>query len=379
MDKAEDKQAFVGLMSGTSLDGVDGVVAEIAADGTWLGVCAHAHEPFDAALRGELLALNQSGPDELHRAALAAQGVSRAYARVVARLHDAIPRRAISALGAHGQTVRHRPELGYTLQLLAPALLAELTGVDVVADLRSRDLAAGGQGAPLVPVFHQAVFARAGQHVAALNVGGIANISVLSPGQPPKGFDCGPGNVLLDLWCQRHQGQPYDDDGQWAASGRIHEGWLARALSDPYFALPPPKSTGRDLFHAQWLDDWLARCKALPSNGEAPPSTLADVQATLCELTARSSADAVRTHAPQAGELVVCGGGAFNGHLMRRLQSLLPGMAVVSSASRGLPPHQVEAAAFAWLAWAAVNRRPGNDPAVTGAAGPRILGALYPA
>ncbi|MFZ5526674.1 MAG: anhydro-N-acetylmuramic acid kinase [Pseudomonadota bacterium] len=379
MDKAEDTQAFVGLMSGTSLDGVDGVVADIATDGTWQGVRAHAHEPFDAALREELLALNRSGPDELHRAALAAQGVSRAYARVVARLRQAAPDQPIRALGAHGQTVRHRPELGYTVQLLAPALLAELTTVDVVADLRSRDLAAGGQGAPLVPVFHQAVFGHPDRAVAALNIGGIANVSVLNPGQPPRGFDCGPGNVLMDLWCQRHAGQPYDKDGQWAASGRIHEDWLALALADPYFALPPPKSTGRDLFHAQWLEGWLQRCQALTGGDTASPTALADVQATLCELTARSSADAVRGQAPQASELIVCGGGAFNGQLMRRLQALLPGVAVASSATRGLPPEQVEAAAFAWLAWAAVNRCPGNDPAVTGAAGPRILGAIYPA
>lgn len=379
MDKTGDTQAFVGLMSGTSLDGVDGVLADIATDGTWQGVRAHAHEPFDAALREELLALNRSGPDELHRAALAAQGVSRAYARVVARLRQAAPGQSIRALGAHGQTVRHRPELGYTVQLLAPALLAELTGMDVVADLRSRDLAAGGQGAPLVPVFHQAVFGHPDRTVAALNIGGIANVSVLNPGQPPRGFDCGPGNVLMDLWCQRHTGQPYDKDGQWAASGRVREGWLAVALADPYFALPPPKSTGRDLFHVQWLEGWLQRCQALPGGDTTTPTALADVQATLCELTARSSADAVRGQAPQTTELIVCGGGAFNGQLMRRLQALLPGVAVVSSATRGLPPEQVEAAAFAWLAWAAVNRRPGNDPAVTGAAGSRILGAIYPA
>jgi anhydro-N-acetylmuramic acid kinase len=379
VDKAQGKQAFVGLMSGTSLDGVDGVVASIAADGTWQGVCAHAHEPFDTALREELLALNRSGPDELHRAALAAQGVSRAYARVVTRLREAAPDHPIRALGAHGQTVRHRPELGYTLQLLAPALLAELTGVDVVADLRSRDLAAGGQGAPLVPVFHQAVFARPDRTVTALNIGGIANVSALIPGQPPRGFDCGPGNVLMDLWCQRHTGRPYDQDGQWAASGRVREDWLALALADPYFALPPPKSTGRDLFHAQWLEAWLQRCQALPGGDTSSNAALADVQATLCELTAHSSADAILGHAPQATELIVCGGGAFNGHLMQRLQALLPAVTVSSSAAHGLPPEQVEAAAFAWLAWAAVNRRPGNDPAVTGAAGPRILGALYPA
>jgi anhydro-N-acetylmuramic acid kinase len=365
-------QAFVGLMSGTSLDGVDGVIAELNADGQWLGVRAHAHAPFDDALRNELLALNQSGPDELHRAALASQTVSRVYAQVVQDLLKACPALKIQALGAHGQTVRHRPELGYTLQLLAPALLAELTQLNVVADLRSRDVAAGGQGAPLVPVFHRAVFSQPDRTVAALNLGGIANVSVLTPGRPPKGFDCGPANVLMDLWCQRHTGRAYDEDGQWAATGQVHEVWLAEALAEPYFSLPPPKSTGRDLFHAEWLNAWLQRC-------QAQHGSPADIQATLCELTARSSADAVRQHAPRASELIVCGGGAFNGHLMRRLQALLPGTKVLSSEARGLPPHQVEAAAFAWLAWAALNRRPGNDPDVTGAAGPRVLGAIYPA
>lgn len=374
-----DTQAFVGLMSGTSLDGVDGVVAEMAADGRWLGVKAHAHAPFDDRLRAELLALNQRGPDELHRAALAAQAVSRAYAQVVAQLRQACPDLSVRALGAHGQTVRHRPELGYTLQLLAPALLAELTGIDVVADLRSRDVAAGGQGAPLVPVFHQAVFSRPGHVVATLNLGGIANVSVLHPHAAPLGFDCGPANVLMDIWCARHTGHAFDEGGRWAASGRVHQDWLAAALAEPYLSLPPPKSTGRDLFHGEWLDAWLARCQ-LPVTGDTVAAqTLADVQATLCEFTAHTCADAVRRHAPDATELVVCGGGAFNHHLMQRLRALLPGLTVLDSGARGLPPHQVEAAAFAWLAWAAVQRRPGNDPAVTGAAGPRILGAIYPA
>jgi len=374
-------QAWIGLMSGTSMDGVDGVLARIGPQGEWGGVIAHAHLPFEAPLRRELLALNTSGPDELHRAALAAQGVSRAYADVVRQLTRAVPDVTVSAIGAHGQTVRHRPELGYTLQLLAPALLAELTGLDVVSDFRSRDVAAGGQGAPLVPIFHQAVFAHLQHRVAALNVGGIANVSLLASGPagnapPPLGFDCGPGNVLMDLWVQRQRGLPYDADGAWAASGHVHADWLACALAEPYFALPAPKSTGRDLFHANWLDRWLGACGV--DAVSLPDALAADVQATLCELTARSAWDAMAPHQP--GEVLVCGGGALNRHLVGRLAALAAphGTQVHSTDVRGLPPMEVEAAAFAWLAWACVHRHAGNVPAVTGAAGERVLGAVYP-
>jgi anhydro-N-acetylmuramic acid kinase len=368
-------QALIGLMSGTSLDGVDGVVVTLGPQGQWAGVLAHAHEPFPPALRDELLALNISGPDELHRAALAGAGLARVYADVVARLRAATGHLPIRAVGAHGQTVRHRPELGYTLQLLNPALLAELTGLDVVADFRSRDVAAGGQGAPLVPVFHQAVFGGNVQAVAVLNVGGMANISLLRPGQAPLGFDCGPGNVLMDLWIQRQQGQAFDADGQWARSGTVRADWLALALQEPYFAQPAPKSTGRDLFHAAWLEAWLGRCGVNP-NGLGP-ALAADVQATLCELTAVTAVDSLAGHL--VGELLVCGGGALNGWLMARLAALMPGTTVQSTQARGLPPMEVEAAAFAWLAWACVARHAGNVPEVTGALGPRVLGAVYPA
>jgi len=273
--------------------------------------------------------------------------------------------------------VRHRPELGYTCQLNQPALLAELTGIDVVADFRSRDVAAGGQGAPLVPAFHEAVFARPDQTVVVLNVGGMANLSILQPGQTPLGFDCGPGNALLDMWCMAHTGQAYDADGQWAASGQVHEAWLASALAEPFFDQAPPKSTGRDLFNADWLTRWLAPHGVDTAH---PGADIArDVQATLCELTARSAADAVRTHAPTASLVVVCGGGALNGDLMRRLAAQLPNIAVSDSGAQGLDAMQVEAAAFAWLAWTHVQRVAGNVPAVTGARGPRVLGALYPA
>lgn len=369
---------YVGLMSGTSLDGVDGVLAELPeADdpAAPLQVRAHAHVPMPAALGAELLALNRSGPDEIHRAALAAHGLVELYAATVRQLlaGSRTPAGAVTAIGAHGQTVRHRPRefdaTGYTVQLLDGALLAERCGIDVVCDFRSRDLAAGGEGAPLVPAFHAARFAEPGQAGAVLNLGGIANLTLLGADGTVSGFDCGPGNLLMDLWCRRVRGEPYDADGAWAAGGRVDEALLAAWLADPFFARPPPKSTGRDLFDETWLLHPPA-VHALPAQ---------DVMATLAELSARAAAEALRQHAPAASRLLVCGGGARNGHLMSRMAALLPGLAVASTASAGVPPDQVEALAFAWLAQRFVRRLPGNLPAVTGARGPRVLGALYPA
>ena len=368
----------IGLMSGTSLDGVDGVLVDFA-EGTQ--VLWHASRGFDAALRAELLVLNTpEGRDELHRAALAANALARSYAEVVRELLQAtgLAPGQIAAIGAHGQTVRHRPQMfdgtGYTLQLNSPALLAELSGVAVVADLRSRDVAAGGQGAPLVPAFHQGVFGRPGETVLVLNIGGIANLSVLAGDGTVLGFDCGPGNALMDGWCQTHTGQPYDDGGQWAATGQVLPALLDRLLAEPFLQQPPPKSTGRDLFHADWLAGHLSASAI--SAADARP---ADVQATLTEFTARACAGAVQRFGRGGGELLVCGGGAFNTQLMQRIAALLPGVAVDTTAARGLPPQQVEAAAFAWLARQALLGLPGNLPAVTGARGPRILGAIHPA
>nr|WP_216294752.1 anhydro-N-acetylmuramic acid kinase [Delftia acidovorans]MCA1069993.1 Anhydro-N-acetylmuramic acid kinase [Delftia acidovorans] len=368
----------IGLMSGTSLDGVDGVLVDFA-EGTQ--VLWHASRGFDAALRAELLALNTpDGRDELHRAALAANALARSYAEVVRELLQAtgLAPAQISAIGAHGQTVRHRPQMfdgtGYTLQLNSPALLAELSGVAVVADLRSRDVAAGGQGAPLVPAFHQGVFGRPGETVLVLNIGGIANLSVLAGDGTVLGFDCGPGNALMDGWCQVHTGQPYDDGGQWAATGQVLPALLDRLLAEPFLQQPPPKSTGRDLFHADWLAGHLSASATSPANARP-----ADVQATLTEFTARACAGAVQRFGRGGGELLVCGGGAFNTQLMQRIAALLPGVAVDTTAARCLPPQQVEAAAFAWLARQALLGLPGNLPAVTGARGPRILGAIHPA
>lgn len=352
-------------MSGTSLDGVDAVL--------WspnTGVTAHRFEAFEPALRSQLLRLNQSGPDELHQAALAANAVARAYAQVLRTLLEEAGARPqdVSAAGAHGQTVRHRPELGFTVQLLNAALLAELTGVDIVADLRSRDVAAGGQGAPLVPAFHRAVFGRPDADIAVLNIGGMANLSLLPAQGPTGGFDTGPGNVLLDTWHRHHQGPAFDAGGCWAATGRVLPDLLARWQSEPFFSLPPPRSTGRDLFDWTWLQQQVLQA-----------FSPADVQATLAELTAWSIADALNRAQPATNELIVCGGGAFNLDLLHRLQRHLPQLQVVTSDRRGLPPMQVEATAFAWLAARFTAREPGNLVSVTGAQGPRILGALYPA
>lgn len=364
---AEVGELYIGLMSGTSLDAVDGVLA--AFDSTpdlQVRTLAFASEPIPDALRDELLALQQSGRDELRRAALAARALSRVYARVASGLHDALPsERRVRAIGAHGQTVRHVPQDGYTLQLIDGALLAELAGCDTVVDFRSADVAAGGQGAPLAPAFHAQVFGSPAQVRAVLNLGGIANVTVLRPDAAPLGHDTGPANVLLDLWCRQHLGTPFDRDGAWARSGKVVPSLLARMRAEPYFALTAPKSTGRDLFHEDWL-----RAHGVDDH------TPADVQATLLELTAVTTAEACR----EAGvaSVYVCGGGARNAALMARLRQLLGARRVESTQALGIDPQAVEALAFAWLARERIAGRPANLPSVTGARGARILGAWYP-
>ena len=375
---------FIGLMSGTSLDGADGALVDFSGD--TLRIVASASEPFTESFRAELLALNAPSHNELHRAALAGSELAAVYARVVAALVQQAEAQGISAahiqaIGAHGQTVRHQPQrtsaapsgVGYTLQLNNPALLAELTGIDVVADFRSRDVAAGGQGAPLVPAFHQSVFGCGDGGVAVLNLGGISNLSVLPPSgleAAVLGFDCGPGNALMDAWCLQHTGQPFDAGGAWAKSGRLIPALLASLLNEPYFAQPLPKSTGRDLFSLAWLAGKIA-----PFAGERPE----DIQNTLAELTVIACVAGVNSYGKKSNELIVCGGGAFNLYLIGRLQAALPWLRVSTSDAHGLGPLQVEAAAFAWLARQMLRRQPGNLPGVTGAAGLRVLGALYPA
>lgn len=361
---------YIGLMSGTSLDGVDAVLAAFSADGAFSVRADHA-VTYPDAVRAEVLALQPSGHDELARAAQLGNRLADLYAEAVEGVLTAsgLAADAVRAIGCHGQTIRHAPADGYTLQIGNLARLAERTAIDVAGDFRSRDIAAGGQGAPLVPAFHQAVFGQAGTARVIVNIGGIANLTLLLPSAPVSGFDCGPGNMLMDAWCRRHLGVPYDRDGAWAASGRVLPSLLARLASEPFFAAPPPKSTGRDLFDLDWLLRQLAGFET------AAP---ADVEATLLELTATGIAEAVERHAPVATEVYLCGGGALNRALHDRLAARLAPRRVATTACLGLPVHQVEAAAFAWLARQLVERQPGNLPAATGARGLRVLGALYP-
>lgn len=361
------RELYAGLMSGTSLDGVDAVLLDLA--GARPAPRGHAHRPFSPALRAELLALNAGGHGELERAAHCANELARDYATAIADLLAGAPvdRRQLQAIGCHGQTVRHRPQAGYTVQIGNAALLAELTGTRVVADFRSRDVAAGGQGAPLAPAFHAVMFASNAEDRVVLNLGGMANLSWLGADGGVMGFDTGPGNCLMDLWAQRHLGRVQDENGAWAAGARADAALLEALLAEPYFTLPPPKSTGRDLFNSAWLERKLPRAQ--------DPRV---VQATLLELTAQSVAQAIRGHFPAAQRLIVCGGGVRNGALMARLELLLSPVPVESSARHGIEPTQVEAAAFAWLARQAVLGKPASLPAVTGARGARVLGAIYP-
>ena len=360
-------ELYVGLMSGTSLDGVDAVLADLA--GPAPRILASAHRPFDAALRAELLALNAPGNGELERAALCANTLSRIYAAAVADVlaRASVAATCVRAVGCHGQTVRHRPEAGYTLQLGNAALLAELCGVRVVADFRSRDVAAGGQGAPLAPAFHAAVFRVDSEDRAVLNIGGIANLTWLPPRRSVAGFDCGPGNCLMDRWAELHLGTPLDRDGAWASGARADPELLARLLDEPFFAQPPPKSTGRDLFNEAWL-------RARLAHGADPQG----IQATLLELTARTVADALARNCRGTQRLIVCGGGVRNSALMARLRALLAPLPVESSEQHGIDPSLVEATAFAWLARQALEEKPASLPSVTGARGARVLGAIYP-
>ncbi|WP_028102301.1 anhydro-N-acetylmuramic acid kinase [Pseudoduganella violaceinigra] len=359
---------YIGLMSGTSLDGVDGVLVDF-----WAGAArtmSAAYVEFPQSLRDELMALQAASPNEIEREALAANKVAELYADCVAQLlaKAEVKSADVRAAGAHGQTIRHRPELGFTRQIINASLMAELCGIDVVADFRSRDVAAGGQGAPLVPAGHKALFGKEGKTRVLANIGGIANISVLHKDGTVGGYDTGPGNVLMNAWISRHKGLEFDDSGAWAATGQEVPGLLAALLAEPYFALVPPKSTGRDLFHTDWLDARLA-----PFAGAKPE----DVMFTLLRLTAVSLAREITQHGSEA--VYVCGGGAYNATLMRELQAELgEGTKVESTDALGVPPNRVEAMVFAWLAFRFGERQPGNLPSVTGARGERILGALYP-
>ncbi|WP_432720338.1 anhydro-N-acetylmuramic acid kinase [Jeongeupia wiesaeckerbachi] len=362
-------QLLIGLMTGTSLDGIDAVLVDLS--GAQPALLAAQGTALPAALRHELLTLQASSPDEIDLAWRAGNGLADCYADAVTALlrQAGIDAGDILAIGNHGQTIRHRPERGYTIQLGNHAQLAERSGIPVVGDFRSRDVAAGGQGAPLVPAFHHAIFADAHRHRVIVNIGGIANLTDLPCDGSVSGYDTGPGNVLMDLWIGRHLGERYDAGGAWAASGTVIDDLLAQLLTEPYLAQPAPKSTGRDLFHADWLNAQLA------SRNDNP----ADVMATLTAYTARTIADAIQRTAAGADDVFICGGGAHNPTLLSMLGALLPGITIASTAELGVDPDWVEAIAFAWLAQRCLSGQSGNVPAVTGAAGPRVLGAIWPA
>ena len=354
---------LIGLMTGTSVDGIDAVLTRIG-DGHF-SLQATLNQPLPDPLQDAVLALCQPGDNEIDRAGAVSRQLSLCYAQACQTLLEqtGLKPQQIRAIGCHGQTVRHRPgENGFSLQLGCPDTLAVETGITVVSNFRNKDMALGGQGAPLVPPFHQQLFARPGQRRAIANIGGMANVTLLDGNTLLGGFDTGPGNVLMDLWIRQHRQQPFDRNGDWAAGGEPDPRLLAQLLDDPYFRLPPPKSTGRELFHADWLKPHLP--------GHSEPQ---QVQATLAELTARSISDALADFAPQ--QLLVCGGGAHNHHLLARLQHHLE-IPVISTESEGLHPDWVEAAAFAWLAWARLEGQCGNAPVVTGASRETILGQV---
>ena len=363
---------YLGLISGTSADGIDAALVSFDNERPQL-VDALAH-PWPDELRTRLLAVAQDETrldlDAYGRLDVAiGQCFAEAAQQLLARNAAHAPR--VRAIGSHGQTLRHRPtgEFPFTLQAGDPSVIAERCGIDVVADFRRADVAAGGQGAPLLPAVHAMLLGRADGVRVVLNLGGIANITVLDPAGKVFGFDTGPANGLMDAWHQRHRGASYDADGAFAGSGRVDEALLSALMADPYFALPPPKSTGREHFHLAWLQQHAGVAALSP----------ADVQATLLELSARSIAEAIERHAPAAVDVLACGGGVHNAVLMRRLGQMLGARTLASTAAHGVDPDYLEATAFAWLARQRLLGLPGNLPAVTGARGPRVLGAVYPA
>ncbi|MCF6218981.1 MAG: anhydro-N-acetylmuramic acid kinase [Gammaproteobacteria bacterium] len=372
-DKATRREIYIGLMSGTSLDAVDSVAIEFCND--QLSLLGTLSTEMPAQLRKKIIALCAPGNNELERSGALDYQLGELFSDTVLQLlhKQQLSPNQITAIGSHGQTIRHRPDAKppFTIQIGSAAVIAQRTGITTVADFRSRDIAAGGEGAPLVPAFHALLFDSEQEQRCILNIGGIANLTFLSgkAGSVVSGFDCGPGNLLMNAWCERHIQQRYDIDGQWARTGRVVQPLLESLLQEEYIQRPPPKSTGRELFNIEWLDQHL---KAFPSTSPQ------DVQATLCELTASCIAMAVNRHPTAISAVYVCGGGAHNKQLMRRLKQLLEAPFLHSSKKIGLDPDWVEACAFAWLARQTLNSATGNLPEVTGAEQPVILGAIHP-
>lgn len=365
MDKSE---LYVGIMSGTSLDGIDTALLDLSA--TTPKLLATHYQAYPASLQETLLALHHPAINEIHLAQLAAIELARRYASATQKLLLAANINAyeVRAIGCHGQTIRHHPEDGYTLQLGNAALLAELSGIAVVSDFRSRDIAAGGQGAPLVPAFHDKMLRHPDIHRVIVNIGGISNLTDLRPGQATSGFDCGPGNLLMDAWIKQHLGLSYDKDGGWAASGTVIPALLEKLLAEDYLQASPPKSCGRDLFNIRWLNQKLR-------GNEAP----ADVQATLLALTSHAVSASIGQYCPGAKEIYLCGGGAHNRALVTHLKLSLPDCQIQLTDKLGIEADWLEAIAFAWLAQQTLHGHSANLPEATGARHPCILGAIYQA
>ena len=360
-------ELFIGLMSGTSLDGMDAVLVNFGKTPQDIKIMGHSYVPYEDAIKEALLRLHSPNTNELEESLIIGNTISKkAYEAIDALLKKtSITSKDIKAIGFHGQTVRHQPQKGFTLQIGNPALLAELSNINVIADFRSRDVAASGQGAPLVPAFHHEIFSHPTTYRAILNIGGIANVTLLNPKTSVSGFDTGPGNLLLDHWSKTHLHRAFDENGAWAKEGKLIKTLLDAFFEDSYFEKTAPKSTGRDYFNEAWLNKHLQKSYATQ-----------DIQRTLLELTASSIAKAIDSN---ISEIYLCGGGALNIFLIERLKTLMPKTHIQLTDVLGIPTQYVEAAAFAWLAKQTLFLKPGNIPEVTGARGLRILGALYPA
>ncbi|GMQ96739.1 MAG: anhydro-N-acetylmuramic acid kinase [Gammaproteobacteria bacterium] len=365
-------ELYIGLMSGTSIDAIDAVVVDFSND--QLAIKAHHSTPFEQSVRDRILAAANGTTDSLDEIARLDRELGLLYATAVRELLQKaqVDQTSIRAIGSHGQTVRHEPTANppFSVQLGDPNTIAHETGIVTVADFRRRDIAAGGEGAPLVPAFHAAFFSTDEPRVIA-NIGGIANLTILpaNASLPVMGFDTGPGNVLMDCWATEHLNTPYDEDGQWAATGQAGASLLRQFMTEPYFKKPPPKSTGRELFNLEWIKTMLGERTTDPAN----------VQATLCALTAQAIKAGVDQYAPDTKRVLICGGGAKNTALMGQLKRAFMTLPIESTASIGIDPQWVEASAFAWLARQTVCSKPGNLPSVTGATRPVVLGGIYTA
>lgn len=369
------KEIYIGLMSGTSIDAIDAAIVEFTSDKQIKILATHSHS-MPETLKADIIELCEPGPNGVYRLGKVDIELGNMFARCVLELMNKskVSTSEVIAIGSHGQTIRHMPneEIPFTIQIGDPNIITKVTGITTVADFRRRDMAFGGQAAPLAPAFHQYLFQTKESNRFIINLGGIANLTFLPKNLEDKviGFDTGPGNTLLDNWCYKHIHQPYDNEGRWAREGKINETLLQAMLDDPYFKKAAPKSTGREYFNLAWVSNYLENC--------ADEISVKDVQATLTELTAKSIAKAVKQVHENPTEIFLCGGGVHNQLLSERIQANLPQYKIATTAKVGLDPEWVEAVTFAWLARQTMHHQPGNLPSVTGATRHTILGAIYP-